>query len=145
MERKKNEEIKRHINISGLIPIYTIHPPTVTMCTKFQLCTPHSSWEKCDENLDWELERKKNKEIKGWISSSTLTVVYTIVHMCTKFQLYRHHSSWEKCDENFIWKCCRITEWQNHRMTEGQGKSSIAPFQSGSIKTNKQWTENPLK
>ena len=81
----------------------------------------------------WKLERKKNEEIKGRIRRSSLIPVYTIhlstVHMCTKFQPSRPHSSWEKCDENFHLKGYGMTESQNHsdRMTEGQGKSSIAP------------------
>ena len=45
--------------------------------------------------------------------------------MCTKFQSSSPHSSWEKCDETISFE--KVTEWQNHRMAEGQGKSSIAP------------------
>ena len=77
----------------------------------------------------WKLERKKNEEIKGRISSSSLISVYTIqlptVHVCTKFQSSRPHSS-----EKSVTKIFRndwITEWQNYRVTEGQGKSSKAP------------------
>ena len=50
-----------------------------------------------------KIERKKNDEIKGRISSGSLIPVYMIhlltVHMCTKFQPSKPHSSWEKCDE----------------------------------------------
>ena len=42
LERKKNEEIKGRINISSLIPVYTIHLPTVHVCTMFQSPMPHS-------------------------------------------------------------------------------------------------------
>ena len=80
----------------------------------------------------WKLERKKNEEIKGRISTSSLIPLHTIhlptVHVCTKFQSSRSHSSWQ-CDENFNLKGYGMTEWQsqNHRITEGQGKSSVAP------------------
>ena len=47
LERKKNEEIKRWLCCSSLIPVHTIHLPTVHMCTKFQPSRPHYSWEKC--------------------------------------------------------------------------------------------------
>ena len=49
LERKKNEEIKGQISQSSLIPVYTIHLPTVHMYTKFQPSRPHISSEKCDE------------------------------------------------------------------------------------------------
>ena len=32
-------------------PVYTIHLPTVHVCTKFQFSRPHSSWKKCDEKF----------------------------------------------------------------------------------------------
>ena len=209
-ERKMKKITEQICSSSCLILVYTIHPPIVHVCTKFQLSRPHSSWEKCDENLNiwilekekimerisssslileytihppmcvpsfnllglavpdrsvrkilmfenwrerkwrnkgtnkqqqpdssihdtsahcprvylvfnvlsltvrensvtknfnvWKLERKKNEEIKGQISSS-LIPVYMIhlptIHMCTKFQSSRLHSSWKKCDENF--------------------------------------------
>ena len=93
---RKMKKIKGQICSSRLIPVYTIHPPTVQVCTKFQPSRPNSSWEKCDENFNvWILEKEK---IKGRISSSTLILVYTIhpptVHVCTKFQPFRPHSSW---------------------------------------------------
>ena len=51
---------------SSLIPVYTIHLPTVHVRTKFQPSRPHSSWEKCDEKIsmfeNWKLERKKNEK-----------------------------------------------------------------------------------
>ena len=44
LERKKNEKkIKGQISSSSLIPVYTIHLPTVHVCTKFQSSRPHSS------------------------------------------------------------------------------------------------------
>ena len=64
----------------------------------------------------WNLERKKNEEIKEQISSSLIPVYMihlTIVCVYTKFQSSRPHSSWEKCDEKFsferLWND-RITE-----------------------------------
>ena len=88
------------------IPVYKIQLPIVHVCTKFQSSRPQSSWEKCDKNFKvWKLERKKNEEIKGWISRKSPIPVYTIhqpiVHVCTKFQPFRPHSSWEKSDEKF--------------------------------------------
>ena len=109
MERKKNE-IKGWISSRSLILVYMIHLPTVHVCTKFQSSRPHSSREKCDQKFQcWKLERKKNEEIKGWISSSSLILVDMIhlhtVHVYTKFQSSRPHSSREKCDETFQrWK-----------------------------------------
>ena len=44
-------EIKRLINRNSLILVYTIQTPTVHVYTKFQLCRPYSSWEKCDEKF----------------------------------------------------------------------------------------------
>ena len=43
LERKKNEEIKGQISSSSLILVYTTHQPIDHMCTKSQLCRPHSS------------------------------------------------------------------------------------------------------
>ena len=121
LERKKNEEIKGWICRSSLIPVYTIHLPTVHVCTKFQpsrLTVPEKSVMK-NFNV-WKLERKKNEEIKGWISRSSLIPVHTIhlstVHVCTKFQCSRPHSSWEKCDEKFHLKGYGMTESQSDRM-----------------------------
>ena len=83
LEKKKNEEIKGWISSSSLISVYKIHLATVYVCTKFQSSRPHSSWEKCDEKFQcWKLERKKNEEIKGWISSSILILVY-MIHLPT--------------------------------------------------------------
>ena len=94
-----------------------IHLPTVHICTKFQ-SRPHSSREKCDQKFQcWKLERKKNEEIKGWISSSSLIPVYMIhlptAYVCIKFQSSRPHSSWEKSDEKFrssryTWYICSL-------------------------------------
>ena len=130
LERKKNEEIKGQICSSSLILVYTIHSPTVDVCTKFQyaaaawfrytrytyplsMCVPSFNFLGLtvpEKNVMkkfnvWKLERKKNEEIKGRISISSLTFVYTkhspTVNVCTKFQLCRPYSSWEKCDDNF--------------------------------------------
>ena len=110
LERNKNEEIKGWISSSSLNLVYMIHLSTVQKCTNFQSSRPHSSREKCDEKFQcWKLERKKNEEIKGQISSRSLILVYMIhlptVHVCTKFQSSRPQSSREKCDEKFqCWK-----------------------------------------
>ena len=116
LERKKNEKIKGWISSSSLILVYMINLPTVHVCTNFQSSRPHSSWEKRDEKFQcWKLERKKNEEIKGWISSSSLIRVYMIhlptVHMCTKFQSSRPHSSWVKVTKNFY-----VKNWRERKM-----------------------------
>ena len=49
--RKKNEEIKGRICSSNLIPVYTVHLPTVHVCTNNQPSKPHSSREKSDEKV----------------------------------------------------------------------------------------------
>ena len=76
LERKK--EIKGQIS-SSLIPVYTIHLPTIHLWPSFSLLdlTVPENWRerkmKCDEHFNvWKLERKKN-EIKGQISSSLYT------------------------------------------------------------------------
>ena len=90
-ETKKNEEIKGWTSSSSLIPVNKTHLPTVYVCTKFQSFRPHSFWEKCDEKFRcWKLERKKNEEIKGWISSSSSLIPVYLIHLptvnvCTKF------------------------------------------------------------
>ena len=62
----EKEKIKGQISSSSLILVYTIHPPTVQVWSKFQPSRPHSSWQKCDEKFQcWKLERKKTEEIKG--------------------------------------------------------------------------------
>ena len=50
-ETKNNEEIKGQISGSSLILVQTIHQTIVDECTKFKLSGPHSSREKCDENV----------------------------------------------------------------------------------------------
>ena len=49
---KLERKIKGRISSSSLTPVYTIHLPTVHMCTKFQPSRPHSSWEKIDEKFE---------------------------------------------------------------------------------------------
>ena len=130
IERKKNEETKGQISSRSLIPVYTIHLPTVNVCTKFQPSRPHSSWETWDENVEClKIGEKEKWKIKGWVSSSSLIAVYTIhlltVHVCAKFQLSRPHSFWEKCNENF--KCLKIGEkekWRNKGMNKHQQPDS---------------------
>ena len=107
---EKEKWIKGWIRSSSMILVYMIHLPTVQACTNFQPSRPQNSWEKCDKKFQcWKLERKKNEEIKGWISSSILNLVDMIylptVHKCTNFQSSRPHSSQEKCDKKFqCWK-----------------------------------------
>ena len=125
LERKKNE-IMGWISSSNLIPVYMIHLPTVYVCTKFQSSRPHSSSEKSDEKFQcWKLERKTNEEIKGWISSSILILIYMIylptVHVCTNFQYSRPHSSGEKCDKKF--QCWKLERKKNEDL-KGQISSS---------------------
>ena len=129
-DRKKNEEIKGWISSSSLIPVYKIHLPTVHVCTFFfQSSRPHSSREKCEEKFQcWKLEKKKNKEIKGWISSSSLILVYMIhlptVHVCTLFfQSSRPHSSWEKCDKKF--QCWKLERKKNEEIKGQISNSSL--------------------
>ena len=69
---KEKWRIKGHISSSSLIPVYTIHLPTVHVCTKFQPSRPHSSWEKCDKKIYvWKFERKKKEKLKGRIRAAT--------------------------------------------------------------------------
>ena len=136
MERKKNKKVKGQISSSSLIPVNAIHLPTFYLCTTFHW--PHSSKKSVTKYFNvWKLERKINEEIKRRICSSSLIQVYTIhlptVHVCTKFQSSRPHSSWEKCDEKFSFQRVRN---DNHRMTEGQGKFSIAPTFSKRVCNN---------
>ena len=107
-----------------------IHLSTVYVCTKFQSSRPHSSWEKSDEKFQyWKLERKKNEEIKGWISSSSLILVYMIhlptLHVCTNFQSSRSHSSREKCDEKF--QCWKLERKKNEEIKGQISSSSLIP------------------
>ena len=72
--------------------------------------------------------RKKTKEIKGWISSSSLILVYIIhlpiVHLYTNFQTSKPHSSREKCDEKFqCWKLGEKKKWIKGRISS----SSLIP------------------
>ena len=115
---------------SSLIPVYMIHLPNVYVCTKFQSSRPHSSWEKSDEKFQcWKLQRKKNEEIKGWISSSSLIQVNMIylptVHVYTNFQSSRPHSSGEKCDEKF--QCWKLQRKKNEEIKGQLRSSSLIP------------------
>ena len=98
---------------------------------KFQSSRPHSSSKKCDEKFQcWKLERKKNEEIKEWISSSSsLIPVYMIhlptVHVCTIFQSSRPHSSREKCDEKF--QCWKLERKKNEEIKRRINSSSLIP------------------
>ena len=63
-----------------------------------------------------KLERKKNEEIKGAISSSNLFSVYAIhlptVHMCTKFQSSRPHS----VPGESVTKNSNVENWTERKM-----------------------------
>ena len=126
---RKMQEIKGQI-CSSLIPLYTIHPPTVHMCYKFQSSRPHSSWEKCDKNfLCLKIcEKEKQKQNKGNKSSSPIpvyTIHPSIFYMCNKFQPSRPHSSWEKCDEKF--SCLKTGEKDNWKIKGRISSSSPIP------------------
>ena len=144
LERKKNEEIKGWIRSSSLFLVYMIHLPTVHMCTNFQSSRPRSSLEKCDEIFQcWKLERKKNEEIKGWISSSSLILVYLIylpiVYACTNFQSSRPHSSREKCDKQF--QCWKLERRKNEEIMRWISSSSLIPVYMIHLPTVYGWTK----
>ena len=73
-----------------------------------------------------KIERKKNEETKGQISSSSLIQIHTIhlptVHVCTRFQPSRPHSSSEKCDEK-VW-CLKIGEKEKWKIKGWVSSSS---------------------
>ena len=143
LERKKNEEM-RWISSCSLIRVYMIDLPTVHKCTNFQSSRPHSSWEKSDEKFQcWKLERKKNEEIKGWISSSSLILVYMIhlptVHTCTNYQPSRPHSSREKCDKKFL--CWKLERKKNEEIKEPISSSSLIPVYMIHLPTDHMWTK----
>ena len=129
VERNKNEEIIGWISSSSLILVYMIHLPTVHTCTKFQSSGPHSSWEKCDEKFQcWKLERKKNEEIKGWISSSSLISVH-LIHLPT-VQVYTNSNLLgltvpKKSDEKF--QCWKLERKKNEEIKGWIGSSSLIP------------------
>ena len=124
LERKKNEEIMRWIRSSSLIPVYMIHLPTVYVCTKFQSSRPHSSWEKSGEKFQcWKLERKKNEEIKGWISSST----WYICPLSTRvliFNLLGLIVPEESVTKNFHVENWREKKWRNKGTNKQQQPAS---------------------
>ena len=65
----------------------------------------------------WKLERKKNEEIKWWISSSSLILVYMThlptVHVCTNFQSSRPHSFEKSATKNF-----HVENWERKKNEE---------------------------
>ena len=74
---------------SSMIPVYTIHPPIVHVCNKFQPSRPYSSWEKCDKTFfnAWKLERKKNENIKGWIRAAAWFQYTRYIHCPPVYQV----------------------------------------------------------
>ena len=80
---------------------------------------PGNLWQKC------LLERKKNGQIKGMISSRRLilsdTVQQGIPNICTKFQNPRFSSSWEIFDENKVYT-------QTHKHCYWKDKNYIPPI-----------------
>ena len=91
LERKKNEEMKGRIRVAAWFQYTRYIHPLSTCVTSFNLLGLTVP-EKCVRKMfnAWKMERKKNDELKGWISSSILISVYTIqlptVHVCMKFQ-----------------------------------------------------------
>ena len=81
----------------------------------------------------WKLERKKNYEIKGWISSSSwfrYTRYICPLSTCTKFKSSRPHSSWEKCDENVF------NAWKLERKMKNKGMHKQQQPDSGTHGTS---------
>ena len=117
LERKKNDEIREQLRAAVWFQ-YTRYICPLSMCVQsfnlLGLTVPEKSVTK-NFNV-WKLERKKNEEIKWWISSSSLIPVYTIhlptVHVCTKFQSSRPHSSWEKT----VWRKMLFENWRERKM-----------------------------
>ena len=127
-ENWREWKIKGQISSSSLIPVYTIHLPTVHVRTKFQPSRPHSSWEKCDEKFQCLKIGEKEKWIKRPIHISVYTIHLPTVHMCTKFQSSRPHSFWEKYDEKFL--CLKIGEkekWRNKGTNKQEQPDSGVP------------------
>ena len=127
---EKEKWITGWIRSSSPILVYMIHLPTVHVCTNFQPSRPQSSREKCDQKFQcWKLERKKNEEIKGRISSSNLIPVDMIhlptVYVCTKFQSSRPYSSQEKSDQKF--KCWKLERKKNEEIKGRISSSSLIP------------------
>ena len=56
---KEKWKLKGWINTSSLFPVYTIHLPTVHVCTKYQPSMPEV-WQKLSMFENW-IERKMNK------------------------------------------------------------------------------------
>ena len=82
-------------------------------------------------------ELKTEKKLSKVYIQTTWTSSFQAGNICS-FKTF-HGKLWEELRPQgsqyiFIWK---VTEWQNHRMTEGQGKSRTAPhFQSNAINTD---------
>ena len=85
-----------------------IHDTSANCPRVYQVTTIQASqflrnvWRKILMSENWT---KKNEEIMGWISSSSLIPIYMIhlptVHVCTKYQLSRSHNFLEKGDKKF--------------------------------------------
>ena len=101
-ERKNEKEGKMRISI--LISIYTEHFAFLKVYTKYENAGSNRSWEICDRNF--QLERKKNEQIKGLISNMWLFFCYTIqlitIKLCTKFQNPNSNFCWEIFDRKNV-------------------------------------------
>ena len=61
----EKEKMKRRISSSSLILVYTMHPPTVHVCTKFQLSRPHIPDKSVRKILMFENSRERKRRNKG--------------------------------------------------------------------------------
>ena len=101
---------------SSMISVYSIHPPFVHVCNKFQPSRPHSfnllglrvSEKNVTKNFNvWQLERKKNEEIKRRSSSLIRLYMYTCpLSTCVpSFNLLGLKVSEKNVTKNFnVWK-----------------------------------------
>ena len=107
-------------------PDSSIHDTSAHCPRVYQVSVPEKSVMK-NFNV-WKLERKKNEEIKGRISSSRLILVYTIhlptVHVCTKFQSSRPQFLWKVTKKISILKIGEKEKWRNKGMNKQQQPDS---------------------
>ena len=124
LERKKNEEIKGQISSSSLNLVYTIHLPTVHVCTKCQSSRHHSYWQKCDEKFQcWKLERKKNEEIKGWIRAAAwFWYTWYICPLSTCVPIFKLLGL--TVPEKSVMKSFKVENWRKRKNEEIKGQIS---------------------
>ena len=127
-----------------LILVYTIHQPFVHVCTKFQCYSFHNSWEIRDEKFSLMVNCRTyhvTPRVMGLCPGFLYTPYINPLGMCvpsynfvtlhfvrnTKIYLMRMNRMMDRRKE---WG----KDWRKEGMTEGQGKSSIAPLsESGAI------------